>query len=186
MTGCKIIRVKNLLGELLSIPGGIGREEAIAEARRLIEELREEYEKAIPVEITSLEDIVALFGESVSSRQLAMLLDAVDPLLTLSGTFGPAILDRVVKRFCDLCAGMMDKGIASVAPLRVHLRAMRLVWKSDLSVEAAEEILGELTRIHTHYGIVPRSADEPEDCGVGPGEALLSPQTAVLDAPKAP
>jgi hypothetical protein len=186
MSGCKIIRVKNLLGELLSIPGGIGREEAIAEAMRLIEELREEYEKAIPVEITSLEDIVALFGKTVTSRQLAMILDAVDPLLTLSGTFGPAILDAVVKRFCDLCAGMMEKNITAVAPLRVHLRAMRLVWKSDLSKEAADEILGELTRIHTHYGIVARSADEPDDCGVGPGEALLNLQTAAPAAPKAP
>ncbi len=175
MAGSKIIRVKNLLGELLHMPGGISREEAIEEARRLIEELREECERAIPAEITSLEDIVALFGETVSARQLAMVLDAVDPLLTLSGTFGPAILDKVVKRFCDLCAGMIDKGITAVAPLRVHLRAMRLVWKGDIAGEVANEILGELTRIHTHYGIVPRSDDEPDDCGIGPGEAVLNP-----------
>lgn len=175
MTGCKIIRVKNLLGELLSMPGGISRDEAVAEARKLIEELREEYEKAIPVEITSLEDLVALFGETVSPRQLAMILDAVDPLLTLSGAFGSPTLDAVVKRFCDLCAGMMEKGISAVAPLRVHLRAMRLVWTADLDEQSAAEILEELTRIHTHYGIVPRSGDEPEDCGIGPGEAALNP-----------
>lgn len=174
MSGSKIIRVKNLLGELLHMPGGISRDEAVEEARRLIEELREECERAIPAEITSLEDIVAIFGETASAKQLGMILDAVDPLLTLSGTFGPAILDSVVKRFCDLCAGMVDKGITSVAPLRVHLRAMRLVWRGDLDPVAANEILEELTRIHTHYGIVPRSQCEPDDCGVGPGEAALS------------
>ncbi len=168
MSGCKIIRVKNLLGELLSIPGGIGREEAVEEATKLIEELREDFEKAIPVEITTLEDIVALAGPTVSPRHLSMILDAVDPLLTLSGTVGSETLDAVVKRFCDLCAGMLEKGISAAAPLQVHLRAMRLVWKTDLSEEAAAEILEELTRIHTHYGITPRSQDEEELCEVVP------------------
>lgn len=168
MSGCKIIRVKNLLGELLSIPGGVGREEAVAEATKLIEELREDFEKAIPVEITTLEDIVALAGSTVSELHLSMILDAVDPLLTLSGTVGSAILDAVVKRFCDLCAGMLDKGITSSAPLQVHLRAMRLVWKTDLDDVAAAGILAELTRIHTHYGITPRSSDETTICDVVP------------------
>lgn len=168
MSGCKIIRVKNLLGELLSIPGGVGRDEAVAEATKLIEELREDFEKAIPLEITTLEDIVALAGPTVSDRHLSMILAAVDPLLTLSGTVGSITFDAVVKRFCDLCVGMQEKGITAVAPIQVHLGAMRLVWKTDLNEESAAEILAELTRIHTHYGISPRSGDEANICDIVP------------------
>ncbi len=159
MSGSKIIRVKNLLGELLHMPGGVTREEAVEEAQRLIEELREDFEKSIPAELTMLEDLIALVGPTISTTQLTMILDAVDPLLTLTGTFGTPALDSVVKRFCDLCAGMREKGIDAMAPIKVHLSAMRLVWKSNMSEEDASEILGELQRIHTHYGITPRPQD---------------------------
>lgn len=159
MTGCKIIRVKNILGELLSKPGGITRDEAVQEAQKLIEELREECEKAVPVEITRLENMVMAAGPQISRFQLLDILSQVDPLLTLSGTFGSETLDAVVKRFCDLVAGMVEKNITDTAPLIVHLRAMRLVFKTDLGATESEEILDELSRIHAHYGIVSHADD---------------------------
>jgi hypothetical protein len=162
MTGCKIIRVKNLLGELLATPGGISRGEAVQEATKLIEELREDCEKAVPVEITRLETLVAAAGKEITARQLTEILAQVDPLLTLSGTFGSKTLDIIVKRFCDLCAGMLEKGIASTAPLNVHLGAMHLVWKSELNETECEEVLAELARIHGHYGIESHALDEPD------------------------
>lgn len=167
MSGCKIIRVKNILGELLSMPGGVSREEAVHEAQNLIEELREECEKAVPVEITRLESLVASAGEHISEEELGAILDEVDPLLTLSGTFGSETLDAVVKKFCDLVFGMRDKGVSTTAPLKVHLSAMRLVFKSDLGDEDAAAILAELSLIHAHYGITPHVAEAPEVC-VGP------------------
>lgn len=163
MSGAKIIRVKNLLGELLHAPGGVSRDEAVLEARKLIEELRDECEKAIPGEITMLEDFVALAGASISVDQLKMILDVVDPLLTLSGTFGSSTLDAVVKKFCDLAAGMREKNVTAVAPLQVHLRAMWLVWNNKLGEAEAAEILAELQLIHAHYGIEPHAAEEPSD-----------------------
>lgn len=173
MSGAKIIRVKNLLGDLLHIPGGISRNEAVEEARRLIEELREECEKAIPGEITMLEDFVALAGSSINTNHLSMILDVVDPLLTLSGTFGTPTLDAVVKRFCDLCAGMRDRGITAVAPLQVHLSAMRLVWNNQLGEAESAAILGELQRIHVHYGIEQHEPEKPDDL-----EAILAEVTS--------
>ncbi|GAA0530509.1 hypothetical protein FHS83_002562 [Rhizomicrobium palustre] len=161
MSGCKIIRVKNILGELLSMPGGISREEAVHEAQALIEELREDCEKAVPVEITRLEDLVAVAGGSISALQLENLLDQVDPLLTLSGTFGSEVFDSVVKRFCDLAAGMRDKGITTTAPLKVHLSAMRLVYKNDVPEADCTAILAELSLIHKHYGIASHEGDPP-------------------------
>ena len=173
MSGCKIIRVKNLLGELLHMPGGISRDEAVSEAQRLIDELRVECEKAIPGEITMLEDLVALVGPAIDAPQLSMLLNAVGPLLTLTGTFGPPALDAVVKRFCDLCAGMRENDIADMAPVKVHLRAMRLIWNSQLSEDQVAEVLGELQRIHTYYGIAASTPQGPEDL-----EAALAGVTA--------
>lgn len=161
MTGCKIIRVKNILGELLSKPGGISREDAVHEAQQLIEELREDCEKAVPVEITRLEEMVNAAGKQITASQLSEIIDQVDPLLTLSGTFGSETLDAVVKRFCDLCVGMLEKGITTTAPLDVHLRAMRLVFKTEMSAEQSAEILEELSLIHTHYGVVSHVNDAP-------------------------
>lgn len=169
MSGCKIIRVKNILGELLSTPGGISREEAIHEAQNLIEELREDCEKAVPVEITRLEGLVAAAGPTISEPQLAEILDQVDPLLTLSGTFGSETLDQVVKKFCDLAFGMREKAITTTAPLNVHLSAMRLVYKNDLGEADCAEILAELSRIHVHYGIVHKEVAPPEICAGVPG-----------------
>ncbi|MDR3528772.1 MAG: hypothetical protein P4L57_15990 [Rhizomicrobium sp.] len=176
MSGCKIIRVKNILGELLSMPGGVSREEAVQEAQTLIEELREECEKAVPVEITRLEQLVASAGPQISDAELGEILDQVDPLLTLSGTFGSETLDAVVKKFCDLTFGMKDKAITTTAPLKVHLSAMRLVFKADLSDDDAVAILAELSRIHDHYGI---NAHVPE-----PPEFVPAPPVAVRSANK--
>jgi len=162
MSGCKIIRVKNILGELLHTPGGISRDEAIQEAQTLIEELREDCEKAVPVEITRLEALVASAGNHITAAQLSEILDQVDPLLTLSGTFGSETLDAVVKKFCDLAFGMREKDITTTAPLEVHLSAMRLVYRSELAEDDAAEILAELSRVHTHYGIVHKDIDPPE------------------------
>ena len=173
MSGCKIIRVKNILGDLLHMPGGVTRDEAVEEAQRLIEELRTECEKAIPGEMTMLEDLVALFGDTISDSQLSMILDAVDPLLTLTGTFGTPALDAVAKCFCDLCAGMREMNVTTIAPIHVHLRAMRLVWNSQMTLEGASGVLGELHRIHDHYGIVARAPEELDDL-----EAALKEATA--------
>lgn len=162
MSACKIIRVKNILGELLSMPGGVSREEAVHEAQSLIEELREDCEKAVPVEITRMEQLVASAGGHISEAELGDILDQVDPLLTLSGTFGSETLDAVVKKFCDLVFGMKDKGISTTAPLRVHLSAMRLVFKADLGDDDAVAILAELSRIHDHYGINAQVPIPPE------------------------
>jgi hypothetical protein len=161
MAGCKIIRVKNILGELLHTPGGVTRDEAVHEAQQLIEELREECEKAVPVEITRLDEMVGKAGPKITRFQLLDILSQVDPLLTLAGTFGSETLDAVVKRFCDLVAGMIEKDLTDTAPLIVHLRAMRLVYKTEFDEADNAAILEELSRIHTHYGIVSHVDDAP-------------------------
>ncbi|HUO98633.1 MAG TPA: hypothetical protein VMU01_08180 [Rhizomicrobium sp.] len=153
---CKIIPVKNRLGQLLRTPGGIARGEAVAAAGTAVETLRAEYVNAIPGEIGALESIVMASGRrQIPVSQLKAMLDRAGRLLTLSGTFGFDLLDEVVKRFCDLVVGMIEKDIGDAAPVDVHLRAMRLVCPGgpELGENEADHMLSGLERVHTHYGI---------------------------------
>ena len=151
---CITIRVKNRLGELLRRPGGIDREQAIAVALEQVETLRDEYVRAIPGEIEALEAIIASAGtDGISAEKIKELLDCADRLLVLSGTFGYPMLDAVVKNFCDLGILMIRKGITSIDPISVHLRAMWLVCpaSSNISDEEAESILNELPKIRDYF-----------------------------------
>ena len=119
-----------------------------------VESLRAEYVKAVPGEIEALETIVAAqdSGE-ISAGDIQKLLDYADRLLVLSGTFGYPLLDAVVKSFCDLAMGMAEEKIMSVAGLKVHLRAMRLVCPDAVALDEAEgeRVLNELAKIHAHF-----------------------------------
>ncbi|MGA7713575.1 MAG: hypothetical protein WCA81_16875 [Rhizomicrobium sp.] len=152
-TMCITTRVKNGLGELLKRPGGIGREQALADADVNVESLRSEYVKAVPGEIEALETVIAgVESGEISAGEIQKLLDYADRLLVLSGTFGYPLLDAVVKSFCDLGMAMVEEKITSVAGLNVHLRAMRLVCPDAAAIDEAEgqNVLNELAKIHAH------------------------------------
>jgi len=152
---CKITPVPNRLGKLLRKPGGIAREQALQAATENVETLREEFVGAIPGEIAALEAILAAGGRKITAESLDAMLRRADQLLTLSGTYGFDRLDTVVKRFCDLASGMIDKHIEDLAPVSVHLRAMRLVCPgaAEVSETEVDHILTGLAQVHTHYGI---------------------------------
>jgi hypothetical protein len=151
---CKVIPVKNRLGQLLRMPGGLARDEAVGAACKAVDTLREDYVKAIPGEIGALEAI-ASGRKHIPAVQLKAMLQRSGHLLTLSGTFGYNMLDEVVKRFCDLATGMIEKDISDAAPVAVHLRAMRLVSPgcNELSEAESDHMLSELEKVHAHYGI---------------------------------
>lgn len=153
---CKIIPVKNRLGQMLRKPGGIGRAEAIESAGKNVEMLREEFVAAIPGEVAALEMVLEAAGRKhLSAAQLDAMLRRAGQLLTLSGTFGYDLLDQVVKRFCDFAMGMIEKNLHEAAPIDVHLRTMRLVCPGgrELSEAEADHMLTQLAAVHAHYGI---------------------------------
>ncbi len=161
----KVIPVKNHLGLLLNKPGGIKREDALEAAEKNIESLREEFVAAIPGEITALEDLFAVANMSgLSAELLTAMLQRASLILTLSGTFGYDLLDTVVRRFCDFASGMLEKGIINIAPVGVHLRAMRLLCpgNTELPREEAERMLGSLAMLHEHYRIECLDQDEAQ------------------------
>jgi hypothetical protein len=163
---CKIIPVKNRLGELLHRPGGLKRDEAITAADQNVETLREEFVASIPGEIAALESILAAAGrQRVAAGDLEVMLERAAHLLTLSGTFGYDLLDRVVKRFCDLVCGMIEKNIEDAAAVDVHLCAMRLVCPGANGLTEAEagHMLEGLAKVHAHYGIEPLDVEGYDD-----------------------
>jgi hypothetical protein len=152
----KVTPVKSRLRQLLYAPGGISRNEALSTAGSNVETLRTEFVAAIPLEVAALEAILDASGRKhISKDELDSMLRRAGQILTLSGTFGFDLLDKVVKRFCDLALGMIDKNIDMTAPIQVHLRAMRLVCPggSPLSAEEAAHMLQSLERVHAHLGI---------------------------------
>jgi hypothetical protein len=151
----RIIPVKNRLRALLYAPGGVSRDDALGTARQNVESLRRDFVKAIPAEIAALESMLDPDKQSITKDELEAMLRRAGQILTLSGTFGFGMLDLVVKRFCDLVLGMLDKNIDKVAPVAVHLRAMRLVCPGGLALNAmeAERMLKSLDDVQEHLGI---------------------------------
>ncbi len=155
----RIIPVKNRLRALLYAPGGVSRDDALGAARQNVESLRRDFVKAIPAEIAALESMLDSDKKTITKDELEAMLRRAGQILTLSGTFGFGMLDLVVKRFCDLALGMLEKNIDKVAPVAVHLRAMRLVCPGGLALNAmeADRMLKSLEDVQAHLGIVPKS-----------------------------
>ena len=162
---CIITEVPNRLGQLLRKSGGISRGLAMKAADTNVERLREEFVNVIPDEIAALEAIlVACGGEHIAASELDVMVRRASQILTLSGTYGFERLDTVVKRFCDLALGMIDKGITDVAPVSVHLRAMRMVVPGAAEISEAEvaHILEGLMSVQSHYRIERRKMRQAE------------------------
>ncbi|GAA0560337.1 hypothetical protein [Rhizomicrobium electricum] len=151
----RIVPVKNRLRALLYAPGGVSRDEALGAARQNVEMLRRDFVKAIPAEVAALESMIDPAKNTITSGELDAMLLRAGQILTLSGTFGFPLLDQVVKRFCDLALGMLEKNLDMVAPVAVHLRAMRLVCPGGVALNAmeADRMLKSLEDVQAHLGI---------------------------------
>ncbi len=159
-----ITAVPNRLGQLLRKKGGVSRGLALKAASMNVENLREEFVGAIPGEIAALEAILtAGGGQRITGPDLDAMLRRASQILTLSGTYGFDRLDTVVKRFCDLVIGMIENGIEEVAPVSVHLRAMRLVTPgaAEISETEAAHMLAGLASVRAHYAL-DRAKDPQE------------------------
>jgi hypothetical protein len=175
----RIIYVRNRLGELLLAEGGIDRDEAIAEADRLVEIERTTSEGDIGEEIAYLESMLQVSARGkhgISVADMRFMLRKADSLLTLTGTFGFNALDTVAKSFCDLLNGMILKKLNEVDPIAVHLRAMHLFAPGGpaLGDEEAKQVFTHLRRILQHFGCEPI----PREIGF-PGPGAVDLQTAV-------
>ncbi|MDE2184121.1 MAG: hypothetical protein KGJ78_13970 [Alphaproteobacteria bacterium] len=164
--GWRSIHVRNRITDLIRRPGGISRSQAVKAATTDVQRLREDLIQHVPDEIGALEAIAdGASGDYLSAGDLETMLEGAERLLILSGTFGLTLLDEVVKKFCDLAAGVIERGQCSVAPVSVHLRAMRLVSPDSppLSNEEQDNLLRELSKVHAHLGLAEHHLAEEGD-----------------------
>ena len=144
----------NRLGELTRSRGGKTRERAIAEAQQQIAAIHDECFEGIQESINAVEavaDMAAL--RSLSSDDLRAILESADKVATLAGTFGYLRLAEVATSLCGMVAEFLKTNAASLAPIRVHLRAARLFSRKDSEVpdQEAALVLAELEKVVGHF-----------------------------------
>src|ERR1700761_3076387 len=98
---------KSRLSELSGNFGGMSREEAVEAAKRELEALRPEAEKAIEAAIAKLETIAGSARPEKAQAMMKDMLAPADQIVTLSGTYGHAALDKATRSLCDLLDGLI-------------------------------------------------------------------------------
>ena len=149
----KIYFPKIRLTELVMKPGGMTRDDAVAEAIRNVQSISGEGDAVMVASILELEKIVAASGGKLDAAKLDAVLVHADQIITLSGTFGYDTLDRATRSLCDTVECLQAAKSDAVAPVAVHVDAMRLFapGKVVATGAAAEAVLTELALVQAHY-----------------------------------
>lgn len=159
---------KTKLSELVARPGGVARDIAVEEATKSIDSLRGHAVDTIEKAATDIEAILRTAKDGkITQDGMRHVLRGADNIVTMAATFGMATLVNIGKSLCDIADGLLSHGMTDVAPVAVHVQAIRLAapGKPELGADAANHILGELTKVRTHYGFASLAADSPVDIG---------------------
>ena len=152
---------KTRLSELVQRAGGISRDDAVEGAMQQMESLRGESDDVIETTIAALEAIgqAALKKGKCSPEQMREILQHGDQMVTLAGTFGYGPLGIASRSLCDMADGLIHAGSDDVAPILVHVQAIRMMAprSAALPPEAVDKVLAELTRVLTHFNFSPIS-----------------------------
>jgi hypothetical protein len=159
------------LSELVARNGGVTREHAVEEAKKSIEGLRDLALETIEAALKEIE--TAVYGakrRKLDSKSLREILMQADHIVTMTGTFGLETLECATKSLCDVVDGMMTRGSDDAAPVMVHVQTMRLLAPGSmvLNEEQVQHLLGELTKVRTHFHFTPLAPAAPAQ--VGPAE----------------
>lgn len=158
---------KNKFAELVARFGGLSRDDAVARAGQELDALRPEADRVIEGAVAKLEKIVA---GSVRSRDcgpavLKQLVPLCDQIVTLSGTYGYASLDKATRSLCDLLDGLLRSGKSDIASILVHVQTIRMMAPaaSALKSEQVDLMLFELAKLLAHHGIAGLEATVRKD-----------------------
>jgi hypothetical protein len=146
------------LQDAITLPGGITRDCAVAAAQENLRAINGEVDMGIESAIQALEVIVGSAVEGcLAPDQLRAVLDQADQVVNIAGTFGYETLDQASRGLCDIADGLLREGRNVLAPVAVHVRAMRLFspLRAALPAEDAARILAELHRVAAHYNCGP-------------------------------
>ena len=158
---------KTRLSKLIARSGGISYVAAMENARKNVETMRDQADEAIR---KSVAEIDAIAGsprgtQDLTDVEMAAVLIRADQIVTLAGTFGHELLDKVARSLCDLIDGLMSAGKRDLAPVAVHIQAMDMMTpgKATLTNEELETVVAELAKVRKHFNIKAIDYDEPEE-----------------------
>ena len=146
------------LQESIAKGGGITRENAVAAALENVRAISGEGDATIDASIKALEALVgAAVAGHLAQEQMRAVLEQADQVVNLAGTFSYESLDRASRSLCDIADGLLREGRSEVAPVAVHVRAMRLFSPlgAVLPAEASAHILAELSKVAAFYKFAP-------------------------------
>lgn len=146
------------LQEKVAGDGGLTRDAALAAALANVRAMSDEGDRCIEDAIQSLENIVTSATQGrLTTNQMRFVLDQSDQVINMAGTFGYDSLERTCRNLCDIVDGMLGDGHDEVAPVSVHVRAMRLFAPTCTlpPVEASAQVVAELSRVTDFYNYVP-------------------------------
>ncbi len=143
---------ENKLRTLVSGPGGMSREVAIASAERCLEELRE---PTLDLIAESIAEFCVAVKQGVKPADISGLQPILDRIISLSGTFGQRPLALAAMNLVDLLNAMLDRDCVVMAPIMVHVEAIKLLSPraEPLSDIGVSDLLGGLDDILRYFDI---------------------------------
>lgn len=156
------------LAELVARNGGVTRDHAVEEAKKSIEGLRDLALETIESALKEIEATV--YGakrKKLEAAKMREILMQADHIVTMTGTFGLETLEAATKSLCDVVDGLMTRGSDDAAPIMVHVQTMRLLapGSTALNEEQVQHLLGELTKVRTHFHFTSLSPVAPAQMG---------------------
>ncbi len=159
---------KTRLSELVARSGGVARDIAVEAAGKSIDTLRGHAVTTIEKATADIEAILQTAKEGrITPDGMRNVLRGADNIVTMAATFSMATLVNIGKSLCDMADGLLSHDMTDVAPVAVHVQAIRLAapGKPELGADAANHILAELSKVRAHYGFASLAANTPADIG---------------------
>lgn len=153
----KISYPKSRLTELAARDGGIPSDIAVENATKSLESMRAKSDEKIRGAISAIEDILSAprSAPTLNKEQMSAILRHADQIVTLSGTFCYANLDRAARSLCDVADGLLRAGMTDSKPIEVHVQTMHLLAPGSVALSDghAAMMLGELARVAEHFNL---------------------------------
>ena len=115
------------LAELLSAPGGVSSEEAVAAAAANMRALAGEGAGELANRIAEIDQILVLAQGTLAPDELAAIHARADQIVCLAATFGHDLLDLRARRLCDAIDNLPVQSATDAAFVAAHLQAIRLL-----------------------------------------------------------
>jgi hypothetical protein len=154
------------LTELAARSGGITRDQAVEEAKKSVESLRDLALETIEAAIRAIEAIAYSAKRNwMSQADMKEILTQSDHVVTMAATFGFDALECAVKSLCDVTDGLITRESTEAAPIIVHVQTMRLLapGSAALNDEQSQYLMSELSKVREHFHFAPLAVGKKAD-----------------------